>query len=132
MSSRALPRRSLGTLSGLRAASSRRKRRHLLKMCLGVTSVAASIVVVAVLALEFGKISSLDVESAAARFASSGTAPILIHPETKDCRSKTFDNRTGQIWDNADPCPGTPVDARGVPLPLGTVNTLSSISRSFK
>lgn len=130
MSSRATRKRPLGALSGLRVASARRKRRHLLRMCLGVTTVAASIVVAAVLALEFGKMASQAREGAGV--GASATAAILIHPETKDCRSKTFDNRSGQIWDNTDPCPDTPVDARGVPVPLGTVNTLSTISKSFK
>ncbi len=132
MSSRATRKRPLGALSGRRAASARRQRRHLLRMCLGVSSVAASIVVAAVLALEFGKMSSLARDSAATGVAASATAAILIHPEAKDCRSKTFDNRSGLIWDNADPCPDTPVDASGVPVPLGTVNTLSSIRKSFK
>lgn len=132
MSARVAQKRPLDALPALRAASSRRKRAHLLRMCFGVASVAAAIVVAAVLALQFGKMSSPEADNAAERFASSGTAPILIHPETKDCRNKTFDNRTGLIADSADPCPGTQVDARGVPVPLGTVNTLSSISRSFK
>jgi hypothetical protein len=132
MSTRATQRRPLGALSGRRQASSRRKRRHLLRMCLGVASVAASIVVAAVLAVQFGKMSSRAMEGSTAGVAPSATAAILFHPETKNCRSKTFDNRTGLIWDNADPCPDAPVDAAGVPVPLGTVGTLGSISRSFK
>jgi hypothetical protein len=125
MSTRATP-------SGLRKASNRRKRQHLLRMCFGVASVAASIVVAAVLALEFGKMSSRAMEGSSAGVAASATAAILIHPERENCRSKTFDNRTGLIWDNPDPCPHPPVDAGGVPVPLGTVGTLGSISRSFK
>ena len=132
MSTRATQKRPLSALSGRRKASSRRERRRLLRMCLGVASVAASIVVATVLALEFGEMSSRAMEGSTAGVAPSATAAILIHPETKNCRSKTFDNRTGLIWDNADACPDTPVDAGGVPVPLGTAGTLSSISRSFK
>jgi hypothetical protein len=132
MSTRATQKRPLRTPSGLRKASSRRQRRHLLRMCLGVASVAASIVVAAVLALQFGKMSSRAMERSTAGVAPSATAAILVHPEMENCRSRTFDNRTGLIWDNADPCPHTPVDAGGVPVPLGTVGTLGSISQSFK
>lgn len=132
MGTRAVQKRPLGALSSLRAAAGKRKRRRLLRMCLGVASVAASIVVAAVLALDFGKMSSRDMERSVGSVAPSATAAILIHPEMANCRSKTFDNRTGLIWDNADPCPETPVDARGVPVPLGTVNTLGSIRQSFK
>jgi len=62
----------------------------------------------------------------------NATGTIVLHPGA-GCQSKIFDNRTGQIFETTAPCPTeSPRDAKGVPVPLGTVKTINSISKSFK
>lgn len=118
-------------LPGAARARSTRKRRSLLGMSLGIASVAASIAAAAVLAVEFGATSPHVVEAPAAA-QSGATASIYIHPEAGKCQSRTFDNQTGQISETSAGCPVAPVDAKGMPVPSGTVHTMNSISRSFK
>jgi hypothetical protein len=119
---------STGKLTGARAESSRRGRRQII----GVVGAGLSIAVAAVVALEFGAAPSRVAENSAAPAPSSTTAAIFIHPQRGECRSKTFDNRTGQISDASIPCADAPVDAKEAPVPAGTMHTLNSISRSFK
>jgi hypothetical protein len=113
-------------------ASGKRKRRGFLAMSLGIASVAASIAVAAVLALQFAATSPRIGETSAAPAPPGATASILIHPEGGKCQSRIFDNQTGQISEGSAPCPVAPVDAKGMPVPLGTTRTINSISRSFK
>jgi hypothetical protein len=60
-------------------------------------------------------------------------ADIVVQQETGDCEHRSFDNHTGRITNEAGPCPGGVVlDAKGMPVPTGTIKTMSSISKSFK
>jgi hypothetical protein len=58
---------------------------------------------------------------------------IVLHPGTTGCQSMTFNNQTGQVSGAPTSCrDGIVLDANGVPIPMGTVHTLNSISKSFK
>ncbi len=59
------------------------------------------------------------------------TATIARQTGDKQCALAEFDNDTGQITD-ARGCKNTTVlDGRGMPVPMGTVHRLDSISKSF-
>jgi hypothetical protein len=64
--------------------------------------------------------------------AQIGTTGSILILDGKTCRNKTFDNRTGQISDASAHCPDTALDDKGMPVPLGTMHTMNSISGSFK
>jgi hypothetical protein len=108
-------------------------RNRLAKMCFGVISVASLIAVIAVFATIFGTAPSAVVDTTASRAQPSTVATIIIHSRTTDCQQKSFSNETGQFSDRSSPCQSdVVVDAKGAPIPTGTIHTLNSISKSFK
>lgn len=117
----------------MRKAGVGQKRRRLAKISLGVFAVGASIAVVAVLAIGFGAAPSPVVENAASHAAPNGAATIVLHSSTGGCQQRSFNNQTGRISDQASSCHNDVVlDAKGMPMPTGTIHTLNSISKSFK
>jgi len=114
-------------------ARAKRKRRSLRTMGLAVFLVAASIGAVGVISAVLRTAPpSPVIDNSAPAAPTNATGTIVLHPGV-GCQSKVFDNRTGQIFDTTAPCPTeTPRDAKGVPVPLGTVKTINSISKSFK
>jgi hypothetical protein len=108
------------------------RKRQPLAMYLAVVSVAVSIAAMAVLAMQFGTFSSLVASKLAAREEGNVVGSIMLHSPANVCRHKTFDNRTGQIADASTPCSDAVVDDKGVPVPMGTVRTMDSISKSFR
>jgi hypothetical protein len=117
----------------MRKAGTTQKRRRLAKMFLGVFAVGALIAVVALLAIRFNTAPSPDVENAASHAEPNSVATIVLHPDTSGCQQRSFNNRTGQISDQTTPCANDVVlDAKGMPIPTGTIHTLNSISKSFK
>jgi hypothetical protein len=119
---------SPGKPASARAENSRRGRRQVI----GVVGAGLSIAVAAIVSLEFGTAPSRVVENSATPAPSNATASIFIHPTRGACRSRTFDNRTGQISEASIPCSDAAVDAKEASVPSGTMHTLNSISRSFK
>ena len=109
------------------------KRRRLAKMSLGVFAVGASIAVVAVLAIGLGAAPAPVVEDGASHVAPNSAAIIVLHSSASGCQQRSFNNQTGQISDQTSPCHNDVVlDAKGMPMPTGTIHTLNSISKSFK
>jgi len=117
----------------MRKAGAGQKRRRLAKMSLGVFAVGASIAVVAVLAIGFSPAPAPVAENGASHADPSSVATIVLHSSTSGCQQRSFNNQTGQISDQTSSCHNDVVlDAKGMPMPTGTVHTLNSISKSFK
>jgi hypothetical protein len=116
-----------------RRAGAGQKRKRLVKMSLGVFAVGALIAVVAVFAIGLGTAPSAVEENGASVGDANSVATIVLHSSTNGCQQKLFDNRTGRISDQTSPCSSDVVlDAKGMPMPTGTIHTLNSISKSFK
>jgi hypothetical protein len=110
----------------VRKSGASKKRRRLAKMSLGVFAVGASIAAVAVFAVGLST-------NGASRAEPNGVGTIVLHSSASGCQQRSFNNQTGQISDQTSPCANDVVlDARGMPMPTGTVHTLNSISKSFK
>jgi hypothetical protein len=117
----------------MRKAGANQKRSRLAKMSLGVFAVAALIVVVAVLAINFGAAPAPVVENGASHVDPNSVATIVLQSNANGCQQRSFNNHTGQISDQTSPCHNDVVlDAKGLPIPTGTIHTLNSISNSFK
>lgn len=117
----------------IRKASAGQKRRRLAKMSLGALAVGALIIVVAVFAIGFSTAPAPVAENGASHADPSSVATIVLHSSTSGCQQRSFNNRTGQISDQTSSCHNDVVlDAKGVPVPTGTIHTLNSISKSFK
>ena len=117
----------------MRKAGASQKRWRLAKMSLGVFAVGTSIAVVAVLAIGFSTAPAPVVENAASHADTNSVGTIVLHSGTSGCQQKSFNNRTGQFSDQTSPCHSDVVlDAKGMPVPTGTIHTLNSISNSFK
>lgn len=106
------------------------RKRHPLAMYFGVLFVAISIVALAVFATRFGAMPPLVESNFATQDGGTVVGSIMLH-SPEECRHKTFNNRTGQIADAGTPCTDEIVDDKGVPVPMGTVRTMGSISKSF-
>jgi hypothetical protein len=107
------------------------RKRHPLAMYCGVLFVAAAIAAMAVIATQLGTLPALVASNFAVREEGTVVGSIMLHSPANECRHKTFNNRTGQIADAGTPCNDALVDDKGVPIPMGTVHTMGSISRSF-
>ena len=124
---------SPATLPKALKAPAKRERRYVRTMCLSVFLTAAGIGAVAALSTLLRTVPSQVADNSASDAAAIGSGTIVLHPAGKGCQTKTFDNRTGQISDASGPCPNdTPLDAKGAPIPMGTVHTMNSISKSFR
>jgi hypothetical protein len=116
-----------------RKAGAGEKRGRLAKMCLGVFAGGALIAAVATFAIAFGTAPSPSVQDAASRAEPNGVGTIVLHSGPSGCHQKSFDNQTGQILNQPSSCHNDVVlDAKGMPIPTGTVHTLNSISKSFQ
>ena len=116
-----------------RKSGARQKRGRLAKMSLGVFAVGTLIAVVAVFAIGFNTAPAPVAENGASRAEPNSAGTIVLHSSASGCQQRSFNNQTGQISDQTSPCANDVVlDARGMPMPTGTVHTLNSISKSFK
>jgi hypothetical protein len=116
-----------------RATGAKRKHRRHIVMYFGVFAVAVSIAAVVAISIEIGVAPSKVVENSASSAETNSVGNIVLHPGTTGCQSMTFNNQTGQVSEAPTPCrDGIVLDAKGVPIPMGTVHTLNSISKSFK
>jgi hypothetical protein len=102
-------------------------------MCFGAISVGALIVAVAMFAMINSSTPSPNAGNAASSAEPNSAGTIVMHSGLSGCQQRSFDNRTGQISDQPSTCRNEMVlDARGLPVPTGTIHTLNSISKSFK
>jgi len=117
----------------MRKAGASQKHRRLVKMSLGVVGVGGLIAVVAVFAIGFNTVPAPIVENGASRTDPNSVATIVLRSGASGCQQRSFNNQTGQISDQTSPCHNDVVlDAKGLPVPAGTIHTLNSISKSFK
>jgi hypothetical protein len=111
----------------------KRKPRSQVRTCIGVFSVAALIGVAAILSMEFESAPSPVVQNSPTPTAPNTVGTITVHSAANGCQHRRFDNQTGLMSDTTTPCQqDVPLDAKGVPIPMGTVHTLNAISKSFK
>jgi len=109
-----------------------RQRRYIPAMCIAVLFAAMSIGIVAAFSALLKSNPPRTTNNSSLMAQADGTGTIILHPGT-GCQSRIFDNRTGQIFEADGPClTATPRDVNGVPVPMGTVKTINSISKSFK
>ena len=117
----------------MRKAGTGPKRRRLAKMSLGVFAVGALIAVVAVFAIGFNRAPAPVAENGTTRVDPNTVATIVMRSGTNGCQLRSFNNQTGQISDQTSRCQNDVIlDAKGMPIPTGTIHTLNSISKSFK
>jgi hypothetical protein len=117
----------------IRRSGTGQKRWRLAKMSLGVFAVGALITVVAVFAIGLTTAPAPVVENGASYADPSSVATIILRSRKNGCQQKSFNNQTGQISDQTSPChDDVTLDAKGLPVPTGTVHTLNSISKSFR
>jgi hypothetical protein len=119
--------------ANLRKAGAGQKRRRLAKMSLGVFAVGALIAVVAVLAIGLSTAPAPIEANGASHAEPNSVATIILRSNSSGCQQRSFNNQTGQISEQTSPCHNDVVlDAKGMPIPAGTMHTLNSISKSFK
>jgi hypothetical protein len=119
--------------ANVRKAGAGQKRRRLAKMSLGVFAVGALIAVVASLAIGFSTAPAPIAANGSSHAEPNSVATIILRSNTSGCEQRSFNNQTGQISEQASPCHNDVVlDAKGMPIPAGTIHTLNSISKSFK
>lgn len=116
----------------MRRAGASQKRGRLVKMSFGVISIGVLIAAVAVFAIVFGTALSPVAENAASRTEPNSVATIVLHSNAGRCQEKSFNNQTGQISNQSSCQNEVALDAKGNPIPAGTIHTLNSISKSFK
>jgi hypothetical protein len=64
--------------------------------------------------------------------AGARTGTVMLQTDENRCEVLKFDNDSGRAVDRARRCDkNVTFDARGVPVPLGTVHRLDAISKSF-
>ena len=117
----------------MRKAGAGQRHGRLAKMCFGVVAVGVLITAVAMVAMVFIPLPPPKVEKVESRSEPNSVGTIVLHSGSSGCQEKSFNNQTGQISDRSSQCPSDVVlDARGMPVPIGTLHTLNSISKSFK
>ena len=116
-----------------RKAGAGQRHGRLAKMCFGVVAVGVLITAIAMVAMVFIPLPPAKVEKVASRSEPNSVGTIVLHSGSSGCQEKSFNNQTGQISDQSSSCGSEVVlDARGMPVPAGTIHTLNSISKSFK
>jgi len=108
-----------------RRGQSRRSKNWMIVLSLGV---AAGLVALTGFALGFFSVrSSAAITEVAPEAMPTGT---IAESDTPVCKRLTFD-RNGQVVRDVVPCDGSVRDARGQPVPIGTMERLNAISKSF-
>ena len=117
----------------MRKSGAGQKRGRLATMCFGVIAVGGLIAAVAMVAMVFIPAPTSVAEKEVSRLEPNSVGTIVLHPSSNGCQQKSFDNQTGQILDQRSSCHNdVALDAKGVPIPSGTIHTLNSISKSFQ
>jgi hypothetical protein len=110
----------------------RRKRIYILRNSAYVVIMLVLLAVIAKFAAEHivQAVSHEDVQ--AANSGDTGVGSILQQTDKGRCELVKFDNYSGRTIEYAKRCETNVVrDAHGIPLPIGTVHRLDSISKSF-
>jgi hypothetical protein len=95
-----------------------------------ILSLSVALGLLALVGFAFGFISvrsSHAITEAAPEAMPTGT---IAESDTPVCKRLTFD-RNGQVVRDVVPCDGSVRDARGQPVPIGTMERLNAISKSF-
>jgi len=116
-----------------RAASrSLRRRRERSKMLSLTIGILVALACLAGLSRQFVSLISSPNQPAAVNAELERIGKIVVQDGLNDCKQKKFDNQSGRISDDASPCDDRIVlDAHGVPVPVGTIQRLDAISKSF-
>lgn len=115
-----------------RAVRPTARRNGMRRMYLGVFFTATAIGTLAALSTLLVTAASRVADNSAPS-AANASGRIILHPGEEGCANRRFDNRTGQISEAPGPCRNeTQLDAKGMPIPSGTINTMNSISKSFR
>jgi hypothetical protein len=104
-----------------RRGRSRRSKNWMIVVSLGVAALAGFSPWL------FSAGSSTTVSEAVPESLPTGT---IAESDIPVCRRLTFDNK-GQIVRDVVPCDGSVRDARGQPVPVGTMQRLDAISKAF-
>jgi hypothetical protein len=114
-------------------SSASQKRKRVVKMSIGVIAAGTLIAVVAILAIGRSTAPAPVDDNGASHADPNSVATIILRSPTSGCQQKSFNNQTGQISGQTSPCRNDVIlDAKGLPVPTGTIRTLNSISKSFK
>lgn len=114
-----------GATRSTRRGQSRRSKNWMIILSLGV---AAGLVALAGFAFGFFSVrSSAAVSEVAPEAMPTGT---IAESDPPVCQRLTFDHN-GQVVRDVVPCDGSVRDARGQPVPIGTMERLNAISKSF-
>jgi hypothetical protein len=108
-----------------RRGQSRRSKNRIMLLSLGVVAGTAALMGFSPWLL--WNRSSVMVTGAIPESFPTGT---IAESDTPVCRRLTFDDKD-QIVRDVVPCDGSVRDARGQPVPLGTIQRLDAISKSF-
>lgn len=110
---------------------SARTRRTLFR-AIGVTTMFVALTVIASFSMaRLYRATSSEVVQAA-NSNDTGVGKVVVETNKQNCEILKFDNYAGRTMDISTRCQKTVVfDAKGFPVPLGTVHRLDSISRSF-
>lgn len=116
-----------------RKAVAEQNRGRLATMCFGIIAVGGLIAAVAMVAMVFIPAPTSIAENAASRADPNSVGTIVLRSGSSGCQQKSFNNQTGQIFDQPSSCHNdVALDANGIPIPSGTIHTLNSISKSFQ
>jgi hypothetical protein len=108
-----------------RRGRSRRSKNWMIVVSLGVAGGVAALAGFSPWLFSAG--SSTTVSEAVPESLPTGT---IAESDIPVCRRLTFDNK-GQIVRDVVPCDGSVRDARGQPVPVGTMQRLDAISKAF-
>jgi hypothetical protein len=117
----------------MRKSGAGQKRGRLARMCLGIIAVGGLIAAVAMMAMVFIPALTSIAEKEVSRAEPSSVGTIVLHSNSSGCQQKSFGNRSGQILDQqSSRHNNVALEAKGMPIPSGTIHTLNSISKSFQ
>jgi hypothetical protein len=121
--------------AGAKAASHqrlvRRKRRRVVRNIAYVVIMLVSLTMIAKFAGERIMLPASNENARADNLADVGVGSISEQTDKGRCELMKFDNYSGRTIENSKRCETIVRDARGIPVPVGTVHRLDSISRSF-
>ena len=116
-----------------RSQGTQERRRAMIVGCLILFVVGLGFVLVMTAGLPLSTRQTNLVKAASeTTYQNLGSAKVTIDSsDGSGCRQQAFDNQTGRMTRNQQPCDTTTLDSDGVPVPLGTIHRLDAISKSF-